>query len=140
MNPPPSWLADFSDRCSLLIEGYDLLAPIGCHFHHNINLDEWEISLFASYTEVIGKECDGQLTLSKFSINVMKVIALFDELDSCSWQTHPLDDGDDLGPHLSFCGDYLGHRVWLRVLATPPSTAEVGRLIDVNHSRMEDLW
>lgn len=51
---PPDWLAAFANAVASRIHSHDvlLLAPLGCHYQLIENI--WEVTIFASKTEVIG--------------------------------------------------------------------------------------
>ena len=140
MSVPPPWLADFADRSAALLHGYDLLAPVGSHFFFNQAIDQWELSLFVSSTEIVGGERDGELTHSKFAVDILGIASLFTDVNALDWQALTVDENDALGAHISVQGKYFGCNVWLRILALPPKGTEPGRTLDSYRQVLEDLW
>ena len=138
MNEPPEWISQLADDVSAQLLAVDVLSPVACHFHRAE--DEWEITLFASHTEVLGGPLDGLLKSSRFHFDIRPVLDLFDVVDSIYWQAQSLGDGDDLGPHLGIEGLYQGEQVWLRVLASPPQQFPPGRRALAHQGDWEDLW
>lgn len=137
---PPLWLATFADQVSLAIEGFDLLAPIGAHYHYNDVMDQWELTLFPSSTEVFGGQLDGKRTFSRFSLNIGAVLEAFSTSSQVRWQSHPLGEDDQLGQHVSVEGSVDDNLVWLRILAMPPAGIDPGRRFVEAEQRLEELW
>jgi hypothetical protein len=138
MPAPPAWLKTMANAVAEVFEPVDLLSPIGCHFHLESGI--WEVTLFASTTEVVGGVRDGTLVRSRFALNLMRIQELFSHVESMHWQALPLGADDDLGPHVAIEGTYAGQRVWLRVLARPPRNYPAGRHANVYELAWEDVW
>ena len=138
MASPLNWMSDFIDLVSACIRPHDDLAPMGCHFQqfHGV----WEITLFASRTELIGGPQDGKLKNSHFSVDVKLLLDAFSAVESIAWQAHRMDKDDELGPHLSVEGTVNDKPVWLRVTSTAPRQFGPGRHYFVNNQSMKDLW
>lgn len=134
----PPWLRELADAVAAQIAPADLLSPIGCHY---CEVDgHWEISLFASTTEVVGGSRDGRRRQSKFTVNLMKVLGLFDEIKACHWQNRAVNRTDELGAHFSVEARYAGHLVWLRVLADAPRRFSSGRQARVHDDAIVEIW
>src|SRR5687768_15607754 len=118
MSAPPLWLSRLADEVGQTIVPADWLSPLGCHYHRAGEI--WEVTLFASLTEVIGGDKDGAIVRSRFSVDLIRLYAIFTEVDTFHWQALPLGAQDELGPHVAVEGRYGAERVWLRVLARPP--------------------
>ena len=71
MSTPPDWLNQLANAAAEEIEGLDVLAPLGCHYHDADGV--WEVTLFASLTEVVGGAKDGVLRRSKFSVDLLQL-------------------------------------------------------------------
>ena len=140
MSSPPRWLAEMANEITANLHGTDLLAPLGCHYHHNQRADQWEITLFASTTHVIGGSFDGLKTTSGFFLDLQQVIAVFSDLRSCNWQSGSMGDDDEAGAHIAIDGDYEGRKIWLRILSAPPQSLEHGREARVYQSQFEEVW
>lgn len=139
MKTPP-WIATLANELSTAIRPFDLLSPLGCHLYRNRAIDQWEITLFASSTEIVGGPRDGETTVCRFHLDLAAATGLFDEVLAFHWQTHVAAPDDDLGPHVSIEGVYAGHSVWVRVLGEPPERFGAGRALDVNTRQLEDNW
>ena len=138
MPAPPQWLQELADRVALQMNPVDFLAPVGCHFC--LADGTWEISLFASSTQIVGGKKDGVLRHSRFNVDVKAVSELLSDVRNISWQALPMAGDDDLGPHLSLEGSYAGYSVWLRILSRPPKGFEAGRRAVVYDAAWEETW
>ncbi len=140
MVSPPSWITALSNQLVSEMMPVDLLSPVGCHFFHEPLTDQWEITLFASATEIVGGEFDGNTQSSKFTVDIIAVSNVLDEVTGVHWQNLSISPEDDLGPHLSIEGRYRDFIVWIRILATAPAQFEHGRRLSVYEMKIEDLW
>ncbi|WP_291173203.1 hypothetical protein [Gimesia sp.] len=140
MPAPPSWLKTMANQVASLMYDVDILAPIGCHFFHNSSRNEWEVTIFASNTEIVGGEWDGVLAPSKFCFNILNLGEIFEEVESIFWQALPVDYDDQLGCHISIEGKYEGERVWVRVLAEAPEEFEAGRRMQAYEFNLKEIW
>ncbi|HAW31641.1 hypothetical protein [Gimesia maris] len=129
-----------ANQVASLMYDVDMLSPIGCHFFHNGSRNEWEVTLFASSTEIVGGEWDGVLAPSKFCFNILKLGEIFEEVESLYWQALPVDYDDQLGCHISIEGKYEGERVWVRVLAEAPEEFEAGRRMQAYEFNLKEIW
>jgi hypothetical protein len=118
MSEPAAWLKTLADAVAQSVALIDVTAPFGCHFCFADGV--WEVTLFAEAVEVVGGPKDGAIKLSRFGVHITEILALFQDVTSCTWQAQSMGEDDDLGPHLSVEGLYKGRQVWLRVLAEPP--------------------
>ena len=138
MVSPPDWLSVFVNGVTANIHSFDVLSPLGCHFHCANNV--WEVTVFASKTEIVGGSQDGQLIESCFSIDIKGLLGLLTDIQEISWQSNSLGPMDDLGAHLSVHGNYDGKVIWLRVTSVAPEQFEAGRRIHVNQKSIEEVW
>ncbi|HAH44831.1 hypothetical protein [uncultured Gimesia sp.] len=129
-----------ANQVASLMYDVDILAPIGCHFFHNSSRNEWEVTIFASNTEIVGGEWDGVLAPSKFCFNILNLGEIFEEVESIFWQALPVDYDDQLGCHISIEGKYEGERVWVRVLAEAPEEFEAGRRMQAYEFNLKEIW
>lgn len=140
MPATPDWLERLTQQVLQHLYPADLLAPVGCHVYHDAAEDRWEVTLFASRTEVVGGQLDGKQTCSWFAVDVLGLSRLFADLSCVEWQTHRYGAEDDLGAHLSLEGYFEGTHVWLRVLAESPPQFDTGRYILPEERRIENVW
>ena len=136
----PNWLQKFSHAAASSILDHEWHAPIGCHFHHNKLIPEWEVTLFLSATEVIGGALDGTQVPIPMQVNIGRVLELFDAAPEVHWQTHAIADDDQLAQHIAFQGTVGGQNIWLRILQHAPQGVEPGRLVDSSTGTTQDLW
>ncbi len=135
---PPDWLQQFADAAALLMNPVDLMAPVGCHFCRVEGT--WEISLFASSTQIVGGKKDGVLRASRFHVDVQALMHLFSEVHEVSWQAQPLAADDEMGPHIAISGIRDDQDVSLRILARPPRRFDPGRRAVVYEHSWEEIW
>ena len=117
---PPVWLNELANDVASHLYAVDLLSPLGCHVYRNQALDQWELTLFASRTRVVGGQYDGREVVSEFSVDIAGIVRLFDDVTELHW--HALSDAhaDELGTHVSLEGRIDRKSVWLRITAEPP--------------------
>src|SRR5215218_4529675 len=105
MDPiPPDWLKDFANTVVRHLVPAEAMPPVGCHYAQVD--DQWEVTLFAGATEVVGGKKDGARRPPCFSLDVMRVVQHFEHVHLLEWQAQPVDDEDELGAHLSIEGHY----------------------------------
>jgi len=120
------------------MHAHDVLAPIGCHYHQED--DVWEVTLFASRTEVVGGEKDGLRFPSRFILDVKGLIELFSSVEAVEWQALPQGTDDEIGANLAVLGTYCGEHVCLRIPAEAPQRFDVGRVANVYEMRFVNIW
>ncbi len=140
MAQPPEWIVELTERALAEIHAVDLLSPIGCHYFWNKFGQQWEVTLFAARTEIVGGEYDGSQSASKFSVDLTALLAIFDRVHSFHWQALSQGEDDELGSHISLEGIYQDHNVWLRIPAMAPERFQTGRRANVYELRVEDTW
>jgi hypothetical protein len=138
MSNPPAWLQEFADAVAAHLHAVDVLSPLGCHVHQSAEL--WEVTLFASSTEMIGGSRDGQGRVSRFHVDLLGLTHLFDRIDSYHWQAQGLGAQDEVGPHISIIGRCHGQQVWLRIPSIAPKAFPPGRLAHVHQQTWEEVW
>lgn len=116
----------------------EVMSPVGCHYH--LAEDVWEVTIFASKTEVIGGEQDGLRFPSRFVLDVGALIGLFSDVDEVRWQNLAQAVDDELGAHLAIEGIHRGMRMVLRITAEAPDRFDSGRLANVYEMRFVDVW
>lgn len=134
----PQWIQDLTHAVTEEIYPFDILSPVGCHYHRGET--QWEVTIFASSTELIGGPRDGLRTSSKFSLNLTGVHGILDRVTEFRWQPLYVGEGDELGPHISLEGSYDGHELWLRILSEAPADMDPGRIVWANEGRWEEVW
>lgn len=138
MNQPPEWIENLAKRIADRFISVDVLSPLACHFCQVE--DVWEITVFASRTEIMGGPLDGGSRLSRFHLDLQCLFEMFDVVDSAYWQAHGLGQRDEVGPHIGIEGIYQGYRVWLRLPAVAPRHFPSGRQAVIRQQAWEELW
>ncbi len=118
---PNVWLTKFVDDVAPHVSSWDGDVPLQCHVFRNCDgeLDEWEVTLFGE-PQTFGGRLKSVAFDAPLNVSVLHVAAVFEEVESCHWQTANIDGSDELGPHFSVIGVYEGHNVWLRILSRAP--------------------
>ena len=140
MSPPPTWLAELANRVATEMYPIDVMSPIGCHYFYSDESSQWDLTLFAADTEVVGGARDGSRSPSKFNLDLSHLNTMFSKITNFHWQALPMGPNDDLGPHVSVEGIFRGQRVWLRILSQSPECFETGRKAKPYELSMEDVW
>lgn len=135
---PPEWMTRFVNAVTECIYPHDVLSPLGCHYQQSNGV--WEITLFASKTEIVGGPQDGLSYNSGFNIEVLALGKIFSQVETVSWQSQKLGPTDELGAHLSIEGIYDFKQVWLRITSNAPDRFEIGRRALINQEKIEELW
>ena len=136
----PAWVMQLAAEVASTVRATDAPAPLGCHVFRNDELALWEVTLFASSTETVGGPLDGRITPANFHLDLRALQDLFEEVTVVGWQAQPMGEDDELGPHISLEGTYVGNDVWLRILAQAPARFGPGRYVHVLESRIENAW
>lgn len=141
---PPKWLDRFANLATRSFHSADKLAPVGCHFHLYEGDEglspQWEVTLFASSTEIYGGALDGSCAVSRFMLDLRVLMGVFDVVESFYWQAQTMADDDEVGAHVGVEGSFEGHSVWLRITAKSPSQFESGRVVDLCANEVQDRW
>lgn len=115
----PEWLSEFVDRVLASAAQIGVESGTGCHVYRNTQ-GEWEVTLFSD-EEPTGR-LPGLIEVPPaLSVDVFELVRVFDELNSCRWQSAPAAWDDDLGAHLSVEGKFAGHLIWLRIVSQMPT-------------------
>src|SRR5262249_23021909 len=138
MPSPPEWLRELADAAALLMSPVDVMAPIGCHFCFVEGT--WEVTLFASNTQIVGGKKDGVLRPSRFHVDVLAMMQLLTEVHDITWQPLAVAVDDELGPHIVISGLCGENDVSLQILARAPRRFEPGRRAIIYEHSFEENW
>jgi hypothetical protein len=138
MSAAPDWLPELANAAANHLASAEAVAPLGCHYCQAEGV--WEVTLFASDTEVVGGGDDGKRQGSRFVVDVMPLLCLFTEILDCTWQPERFGEQDELGSHLAIIGTYAKQLVCLRVLSRSPSHLPPGRRRYTFDGTCEELW
>lgn len=140
---PPEWVSALAAAIAEHLVAASIPAPMGAHVQKESNEsapDVWEVSLFYGKTEILGGPKDGKRTDTPFWLDLSGLSKVFDRVDGLAWQAAALGPEDDLGPHVAIEGEYLGHRVRVRILAAAPTQFPPARSADTLRGTFVDLW
>lgn len=140
MNTAPEWL---SELCDEVLEATCPLSPNppwGCHMFWNELTSQWEVTIFASHTEVQGGAADGKRISSNFYLDLHALHEIFDEVHEFHWQALSQGEEDDIGAHISIDGTYHGDSLWLRVPSHAPECFEPGRVLNTTERELQNRW
>lgn len=126
---PEPWLEAFIASVGDSIMAQSLMGPLAWHFWQEEELHH--LLLYPTTVRFVGGAQDGQEGLPGFSLDVLAVISLFEQVEAVIWTTQGLAP-DDEGPRVSIEGLYQGRDVWLRILAEPPAGEAPGMELDVS--------
>lgn len=120
MGHPGQWLDHFVNAVGHFMQCMGESRPIQCHaFHNDAEDGEWEITVFGEPQRFGGRLAALDIETA-YTIDVLGIAMLFDEIESCRWQTSQVDVWDELGPHAAFLGTLGDRKIWLRVCSRAP--------------------
>jgi len=129
MSEAPQWLTSLVDAVGGCMETHCAAGPLA--FRWGNEDDFWEVTVYCTPGEAVGGAEDGAVLVPGFSLDLMGLTSIFDELTDSHWQAHPFGPHDHGGPHISVEGTYRGHQVFLQVLAEAPEDEEPGFKVDM---------
>ena len=133
----PVWLENLVNQICAEALTPEAEASLGCHSFYAPEADEWEVTLFANATEILGGAHDGLRLQPNLAVDLSRLPQLFDEVTGFHSQTEWLGPDDDLGPHVAVEGRWRSHRLWLRILSTAPACVPAGQIHDSQVARTE---
>ncbi|MEW4489675.1 hypothetical protein AB1L42_16455 [Thalassoglobus sp. JC818] len=138
MSSRPPIVTEIVERSVKAIQLIDEDVPIGCHYF--FDEPDHEITLFISPTEIVGGPRDGERIESRFYVDILGLLDVLDEVESYSWQAHPMADDDQLSAHVSLTGIYRGESIWLRILARTPEDFQPGCVANSDGEESVNIW
>ena len=133
MSEAPQWLTSLVDAVGNCMEVHCPAGPLA--FRWGNEDDFWEVMVYYAPGEAAGGAEDGAVLVPGFSLDLMELISIFEELTDSHWQSHSFGPHDQEGPHISIEGVYQGHHVYLRVLAEAPQDESPGFKVDPSGPR-----
>jgi hypothetical protein len=118
MSEAPQWLTSLIDAVGNCMEAHCATGPLA--FRWGNEEDFWEVRVYCTPGEAVGGAEDGAILVPGFSLDLMGLTSIFEELTDRQWQAHSFGPHDQEGPHISVEGVYQGHHVYLQVLAEAP--------------------
>ena len=121
----PEWATSLIDKVAELFEPLEGVGRVG--FDCQLAEDRWSIGMFLGATEIVGGPSDGKSKHTNFQVELHKVVEMFSQVESMTWQARPENgEAGQAAPYSSvtFDGTYDGNPVRLQLFSIPP--AEVG--------------
>jgi hypothetical protein len=97
--------------------------------------DFWEVRVYCTPGEAVGGAEDDAILVPGFTLDLMELMSVFEQLTDAHWRGHSFGPHDQEGPHFSMEGLYQGHHVYLQVLAEAPEDEEPGFKVDLSKPR-----
>jgi len=129
MSEAPQWLASLVDAVGNCMEAHCAAGPLA--FRWGNEDDFWEVMVYCTPGEAVGGAEDGAVLVPGFSLDLVELMSVFEELTDAHWCAHSFGPHDYEGPHISVEGVYQGHHVYLQVLAEAPEDEEPGFKVDL---------
>ncbi len=129
MSEAPQWLTSLVDGVGNCMEAHCAAGSLA--FRWGSEDDFWEVTVYCTPGEAVGGAEDGAVLVSGFSLDLLELTSLFEELTDSHWQAHSFGPHDHTGPHISVEGMYRGHHVYLQVLVEAPENEEPGFKVDM---------
>ena len=140
MNASPEWLSELCEQVLEVVCPLSPNPPWGCHIFRNEPNEQWEVTIFASHTEVQGGAADGKMIASNFYLDLSELQAIFDSVHEFHWQALSQGEDDDVGAHISLDGVYKGEALWLRIPSNAPQCFEAGRVLNTREMELQNRW
>jgi len=106
MADAPQWLTSLVDAVGNCMEAHCAAGPRA--FRWDNEGDFWEVVVYCAPGKAVGGAEDEAVLVPGFSLDLMELISVFEELtDACS-HAHPFGPHDQEGPHVSVEGGRRG--------------------------------
>ena len=116
---PPNWIEDFVRKLSHSLFPQTAHSPLGCHYH--LEEDCWEVTIFPSLTNHLDQESGDWMTQpAAFTFDIQQAMPLFEEIFHIDWITVPMNEENEIGPHLQFEGIVNGETILIRLCSDIP--------------------
>ena len=129
MAEAPQWLTSLVDAVGNCMEPHAATGPLA--YRGLQEGDFWEIAVYYTPGEVMGRAEDRAVIVPDFSLHVQELISSFEKVTNVCWCSRSFGPHDTRGAHVSIEGVYEGHEVWLQVLAEAPEDEEPGFKVDL---------
>jgi hypothetical protein len=131
---PPRWLDTLIEDVMNGVEGHSLIGTFGYRYRSADDADDddvWEVVLYPTPIELRGGDQHGAVIDPGFSLDLLALLALFDNVVAFQWTAHPFLPGDRAFPAVAIEGTVQGHGVSLQIQATAPDDEPPGMTFDV---------
>ena len=91
MSEAPQWLTSLVDAVGNCMEAHCAAGPLA--FRWGTEDDFWEVMVYCTPGEAVGGAEDGAVLVPGFSLDLMELTSIFEELTDSHWQAH------SFGPH-----------------------------------------
>lgn len=126
----PGWLDSLFEVVAANMSPQNAMGPLGLRYRNDEGM--WDVSVYPTPVELLGGAVDGEVVAPDFTLDLEGLRSAFDRIDDFGWMALGLPQTE--GPHVSIEGSYMGHEVYLQVLAYAPDDEEPGMKLDVSRS------
>ena len=126
----PGWLDSLLEVVAANMIPQNAMGPLGMRYRDDEGM--WDVSVYPTPVELIGGAVDGEVVAPDFTLDLEGLRSAFDRIEDFGWRALGLPQIE--GPHVSIEGSYMGHEVYLQVLAYAPDDEEPGIKLDVSRS------
>lgn len=118
---PPTWIESLVQQLSYCLFPTELPSPLGCHYHFEMGC--WEIALFPPLRQEQAEDefHPAPCRPSRFTFDLKQATSLFEELQHIDWVAMPIDQENEVGPHLLLEGIVNNQPVLIRICSEVPA-------------------
>jgi hypothetical protein len=124
------WLDSLFEIVAANMIPQNAMGPLGLRYCEDDGM--WEVSVYPTPVELVGGAVDGEVVAPDFTLDLEGLRSAFERVDESGWRALGLPGTE--GPHVWIEGLYMGHEVYLQVLAYAPDDEEPGMKLDVSRS------
>jgi hypothetical protein len=121
------WLQVLHDIVDDCIEVDGAAGPLAVRWGQDGNC--WQVAIYPTPVELVGGAEDGEVVVPGFTLDLERLRGAFTRLDGFGWNALGLHEPE--GPYVYLEGDFLGHEVFLRILAQAPTDEQPGTKLRV---------
>ena len=130
MAHPADWLEALVDAAIGCMQAHSATGPVGYRYSQEEDLTE--IIVYPTPVELVGGEEDGCLVIAGFTLDILALMSVFEQVIAIHWYSRGFYPADLTGANVAIEAVYQGHSVWLQILAEPPDDEQAGMKLDVS--------
>ena len=111
------------------MEAHNVTGPLAYRHHQEDDLTT--VLLYPTPVELVGGEEDGVRVVSGFTLDILALMSIFEEINEINWESSAFYPSDPTDAKVAIEAIYQGHLVWLQILAEPPDNEQPGMKLDV---------
>lgn len=129
MSHPADWLETLVDATVGCMAAHSATGPVGYRHHQEDDLTT--VILYPTPVELVGSEEDGVRVVSGFTLDILALMSIFEEVFEIHWESQAFYPSDPTGANVAIDAVYQGHSVWINILAEPPDDEQPGMKLEV---------